>query len=201
MPTAAGPWARLLALNADLLLNSLDGLTDQATAPVIAGGNTIAFLVAHLVDSRHFIARLLGAAIENPVAQALAGAKSLPEVRELPPLPALRAAWVEVSRHLDSGSRDDRPRAARCALRAAFSRRRRHPRRSARVPGPARQLSPGPDRDAPPPARVAGDELSAGGDGGRGQGGADGERVMLEPRRRVPGSSLHSPVHDISVSR
>jgi len=102
MPTAAGPWARLLALNADLLLNSLDGLTaDQATAPVIAGGNTIAFLVAHLVDSRHFIARLLGAAIENPVAQALAGAKSLPEVRELPPLPALRAAWVEVSRHLD----------------------------------------------------------------------------------------------------
>jgi uncharacterized damage-inducible protein DinB len=102
MPTAAGPWARLLALNADLLLNSLDGLAvDQATAPVVAGGNTIAFLVAHLVDSRHFIARLLGAAIENPVAQALTGAKSLAEVRDLPPLPALRGAWVEVSRHLD----------------------------------------------------------------------------------------------------
>ena len=102
MPTAPGPWARLLALNADLLLNSLDGLTtDQATTPVIAGGNTIAFLVAHLVDSRHFLARLLGAPIENPMERALEGAKSLAEVRGLPPLPALRAAWVEVSRHLD----------------------------------------------------------------------------------------------------
>jgi uncharacterized damage-inducible protein DinB len=102
MPTAAGPWARLLALNADLLLNSLDGLTaEQASIPVSPGGNTIAFLVAHLVDSRHFLAKLLGAPVANPVEQALAGAKSLAEVPALPTLSALRAAWVGVSRHLD----------------------------------------------------------------------------------------------------
>ena len=103
MPTtAAGPWARLLALNADLLLNSLDSVTsDQASTPVTPGGNTIGFLVAHLVDSRHFIAGLLGAPIANPVEQALAGAKSVADVRELPALPVLRTAWVDVSRHLD----------------------------------------------------------------------------------------------------
>ena len=103
MPTtAAGPWARLLALNADLLLNSLDSVTsDQASTPVTPGGNTIGFLVAHLVDSRHFIAGLLGAPIANPGEQALASAKSVADVRELPALPVLRTAWVDVSRHLD----------------------------------------------------------------------------------------------------
>jgi uncharacterized damage-inducible protein DinB len=100
--TVAGPWARLLALNGDLLLNSLDGLTsDQASTPVTPGGNTVGFLVAHLVDSRHFIARLVGAPMANPVEQALAGAKSWADVRELPALPVLRTAWLDVSRHLD----------------------------------------------------------------------------------------------------
>ena len=98
----AGHWARLFGLNADLLLNALEGLTPaQASTAVVPGGNTIAFLIAHLVDTRHFLAGLLGAPIPNPVEQALAGVQSLADVRELPDLPALRAAWVEISRHVE----------------------------------------------------------------------------------------------------
>jgi uncharacterized damage-inducible protein DinB len=100
--TPAGPWARLFALNADLLLNTLDGLTaEQGSTPVVPGGNTIAFLFAHLIDSRHFLLGLLGSPISNPVQQALAEASSLAEIGELPAMPGLRDAWVTVSRQLE----------------------------------------------------------------------------------------------------
>ena len=102
MSRPAAHWTRLFSLNADLLLNTLEGVgAEQASTSLVAGGNTIAFLVAHLVDSRHFLAGLLGSPIPNPIAQSLSGARSLAEVRGLPELPALRAAWVSVSRHLE----------------------------------------------------------------------------------------------------
>ena len=57
MSPPAAHWSRLFSLNADLLLNTLEGVgAEQGSTPVVAGGNTIAFLVAHLVDSRHFLA-------------------------------------------------------------------------------------------------------------------------------------------------
>jgi uncharacterized damage-inducible protein DinB len=96
-------WSRLFALNADLLLNTLDGLSEeQANSPVVPGGNTIAFLVAHVIDSRHVLVNLLGHPLPNPLEAALAGARSLADVGPLPALASLRAAWVTVSRHLDA---------------------------------------------------------------------------------------------------
>jgi uncharacterized damage-inducible protein DinB len=95
-------WSRLFALNADLLLNAVEDLTaDQAMRAVVADGNTIAFVVAHLIDTRHFLVKLLGRPLDNPVERALAGARSQAEVGELPPLPGLRVAWVAISRHLE----------------------------------------------------------------------------------------------------
>ncbi len=101
MPQPADAWARLLDLNADLLLNATDQVTpEQASQALTPGGNTIAFLVAHLVDSRHFAATLLDAPLPNPLSASLDKARSIAEVRDLPPLPELRAAWVAISRHL-----------------------------------------------------------------------------------------------------
>ena len=100
---SAAHWSRLFGLNADLVLNTLDGLSqEQATSPIVPGGNTIAFLVAHLIDSRHFLVTLLGHPLPNPVEASLAGARSLGEVGPLPAVAALRGGWVAVSRHLET---------------------------------------------------------------------------------------------------
>lgn len=102
-PMSAAHWSRLFALNADLLLNTLDGLSEeQANSPVVPEGNTIAFLVAHVIDSRHFLTALLGYPLPNPLEASLAGARSQAEVGTLPALPTLRAAWVAVSRHVEA---------------------------------------------------------------------------------------------------
>ena len=55
------PLAALYNLNTDLLLNCLEGLSDQeAQRRLEAGGNSITFLAEHLTDSRHFLVARLG---------------------------------------------------------------------------------------------------------------------------------------------
>ncbi|MGH7536653.1 MAG: DinB family protein [Gemmatimonadales bacterium] len=101
MQAALDPLARILALNTDLLLNTLDGVTDdEARHRLPGGGNSLGFIAAHLADSRHFLANLIGRPLENPLAPALAGARRIEDVRELPPLDAIRQAWTVVSEHL-----------------------------------------------------------------------------------------------------
>jgi hypothetical protein len=61
MEREVAPLAALYDLNADLLLNCLDDLTDaEAQQRPEAGGNSVAFLASHLVDSRHFLVTRLG---------------------------------------------------------------------------------------------------------------------------------------------
>ena len=101
MHPSVTPLARILRLNTELVLNCLAGLDAAAgERHVTEGTNSIAFLVAHLTDSRHFIATLLNAPLSNPLAAALAGARSEAEVPALPPLSALTEAWERVSAHL-----------------------------------------------------------------------------------------------------
>lgn len=101
MHPAITPLARILRLNTDLVLNCLAGMDDAAASQrVAAGGNSVGFLVAHLIDSRHFIAGLLGAPLPNPVGEALADARSQDEVATLPSLAALTDGWERVSAHL-----------------------------------------------------------------------------------------------------
>jgi len=90
-----------LSLNTRLLLNCLDGVSEQdAVQRVADAGNNMGFIAAHLIDARHYMARLLGSEIENPVGGLLAEVSSIDEVRELPSLDALRVAWRAVSRHV-----------------------------------------------------------------------------------------------------
>jgi uncharacterized damage-inducible protein DinB len=93
-------WA-MLELNADLVLNCLDGLAEADALHRPGGsGNSIAFLVAHLIDTRHYLAAMLGWPLANPLERALGAARGIDDVAALPPLAELREAWSEVSRHL-----------------------------------------------------------------------------------------------------
>jgi len=101
MHPSVTPLAAVLRLNTELLLNCLDGLNDEAaSARPIAKTNSIAFLVAHLIDSRHFLAALLGSPLSNPVARLLDGARSIDDIASLPTVADLHAYWEAVSAHL-----------------------------------------------------------------------------------------------------
>jgi len=96
-----GSFARLLALNTDLLLNATDGLSDdEATRHVLPHVNAIAFLVAHLTDMRHYLAAVAGRAGENPLAPLLHAAKSADDIATWPSLETLRGYWVVAGGHL-----------------------------------------------------------------------------------------------------
>ena len=95
--------AALYNLNTDLLLNCLEGLSDQeAQRPLEAGGNSITFLAEHLTDSRHFLAARLGHTLLNPIAHYLADVRSMDDITEWPSLEEIRPAWLGVSAHLQS---------------------------------------------------------------------------------------------------
>lgn len=97
MDPRAAPLALLLRLNARLLRNCFDDVTDvQAATRPLPPANGMAFLLAHLVDARHALLAALGGTAENPVAPFLADARSADEVAALPPLAELLAAWDAV---------------------------------------------------------------------------------------------------------
>jgi uncharacterized damage-inducible protein DinB len=101
MHPSVTPIAAVLRLNTELLLNCLEGLDDQAARRRgTPQTNSIAFLVAHLLDARHFIASVIGAPLPSPLPPALAKARSLDEVGEMPPLGELVRAWEAISAHL-----------------------------------------------------------------------------------------------------
>jgi [ribosomal protein S5]-alanine N-acetyltransferase len=101
MEPQVAPLHAMLELNTDLLLNCLDGLSDEeALQRLERGGNTIAFLAAHLTDTRHFLANRLGHPLANPLQRYLAEASSIEDIVEWPTLAEQREWWRTVSRHL-----------------------------------------------------------------------------------------------------
>jgi uncharacterized damage-inducible protein DinB len=101
MHPVIAPLAAIYELNTDLLVNCLDGLTEaEARRRLEGGGNSIAFLAAHLADTRHFIAARLGHPLSNPLTRYLADARTIDEIETLPPLGEIRGAWLAVAEHL-----------------------------------------------------------------------------------------------------
>jgi uncharacterized damage-inducible protein DinB len=101
MDARLAPLISILDLNTDLLLNCLEGLSDsEAQYRLPGGGNSVAFLAAHLTDSRHFLASRLGHPLANPLSRYLADAKSIDEIRSWATLDQVRSAWLAVSTHL-----------------------------------------------------------------------------------------------------
>ena len=101
MEPQVAPLHAILELNTDLLLNCLDGLgDDEVRQRLPGGGNSIAFLAAHLTDTRHFLAHRLGRPLPNPLSRYLAEASSIEDIVEWPSLDEQREWWRAVSRHL-----------------------------------------------------------------------------------------------------
>ena len=101
MEPQVAPLHAILALNTDLLLNCLDGLTDEeARRRLAGGGNSVAFLAAHLTDTRHFLVQRLGHPLSNPLSRYLAEASSIEDIVEWPSLTEQRDWWLAISRHL-----------------------------------------------------------------------------------------------------
>jgi uncharacterized damage-inducible protein DinB len=103
MEPRLAPLAAILDLNTDLLLNTLEGLEeDDARIRLPGGGNSLAFLAAHLTDSRHFLADRIGHPLTNPMAPYLAEARTIEDITTWPSLDELRHAWCAVSAHVQS---------------------------------------------------------------------------------------------------
>jgi ribosomal-protein-alanine N-acetyltransferase len=101
MEPQVAPLHAILELNTDLLLNCLDGLSDEEARRRLEGrGNSVAFLAAHLTDTRHFLANRLGHPLANPLSRYLAEASSIDDIVEWPTLLEQREWWQTVSRHL-----------------------------------------------------------------------------------------------------
>ena len=101
MNPAVAPLAAILDLNTDLLLNCLDGVSEEeAQHRLPGGGNSLAFLIAHLTDTRHFLATRLKRPLNNPLTPLLADARSIDDIQGWPPIDTLRTAWRNISEHL-----------------------------------------------------------------------------------------------------
>ena len=96
------PLAELLRLNTRLYRNCLPGLADDAAQKRPSElTKSAAFLAAHLVDSRHYILHILGAAEPSPLKGAEGGFNDIAQVTSYPSLAEIRAAWTAVSEKVD----------------------------------------------------------------------------------------------------
>ena len=103
MDSRLAPLADVFRLNTRLLINCLDGLSDDdARGSPVPGVNSAAFVAAHLVDARHGLLAMLGRAQQNPLAAALANARGMADVEALPRLGQLVSAWRSVGLALDA---------------------------------------------------------------------------------------------------
>ena len=101
MLPALHPVAAIFRLNTRLLHNCLAGVNDELAGRRMAPGtNSLAFLAAHLADSRHYVCGQLGRELANPLAEVLKRGKNLDEVGALPPISSILKAWDAVSAHL-----------------------------------------------------------------------------------------------------
>ena len=92
---------QIIDLNTWLLHNCLDGVDDAlANRRLTPDTNSLAFLAAHLTDSRHFICKRGGREFPHPLGDALEQRKTLDELGPLPPLTKIVAAWGTVSDEL-----------------------------------------------------------------------------------------------------
>lgn len=101
MDPRLAPLAGILALNTRLFHNCLAEVDDAlALRRVTPGCNSLAFLAAHLADSRHYACKVAGRELANPLSSVLDRGKTQDEIGPLPPLADIIAAWDAVSTHL-----------------------------------------------------------------------------------------------------
>ena len=95
------PVRHIIALNTRLFHNCLEGVDESlAIRRVTPDTNSLAFLAAHLTESRHYACTMVGRPLANPLEGRLKG-KTLDDIGTLPTLSEIVAAWDAVSAHLE----------------------------------------------------------------------------------------------------
>ena len=95
-----GPLAEIFDLHMALFLNSIAGVSGaHAAARVLPSMNSIAFVVAHVVDARHFAAKISRRAVEHPLEAMLGRVERIEQVASMPSLTELRGMWGSAGRH------------------------------------------------------------------------------------------------------
>ena len=101
MHPSVTPLAAIFRLNTQLVLNCLEGLDENlASRRGVPSLNSIAFLLAHLTETRHYIATVLRHPLPSPFPPAFAKARSLDEAGALPSIATLTGYWEAISAHL-----------------------------------------------------------------------------------------------------
>lgn len=106
MNAMIAPLHAILEMNTRLLVNCLREV-DEATARRRLQGrsNNMAFLAAHLLDARVFLATYLGLEMESPLPPEMQEARGIDDVSEFPTLDSIRGTWSEVWEALDARMR------------------------------------------------------------------------------------------------
>ena len=94
--------AALASMNRRLWHNCVLGTEPVLWSRPLDSVNALGFLAIHLIDSRYFVLKLVGAERANPFTPLLEGASSMADLEEHPGIEPLVAAWEEVSRHLET---------------------------------------------------------------------------------------------------
>lgn len=95
------PLAAILETNTYLFGNCLEGVDEaQALARIDGRTNHLAFLAAHLVGSRAYLAGALGGDGTDPFQALLGDARTIDDVARFPSLAEIRAAWPSVTARL-----------------------------------------------------------------------------------------------------
>lgn len=100
MHPAVQPLAAILSLNQRLLLNCLDGMSEEAARVRAGTGNNAAFLAVHLVDARIHLLKSLGREMPHPFGNRLKDVGRIDEMTWYPSLDEIRAAWDAASARL-----------------------------------------------------------------------------------------------------
>ncbi len=95
------PLHAMIRLNTDLLLNCLDGVSEEDARHRERGVNSLSYIALHLIDTRHFLAAdSCGNPLENPVTEALGENIKIEDISRYPGLDDLRKWWTAAGDHL-----------------------------------------------------------------------------------------------------
>ena len=101
MDPRIAPLAGILDINTRLFGNCLAGLTEaMGRVRPSDATNSAAFVAAHLVESRYYLLKCLGAPEPCPLEKYLGEWRAIDEITEWPSLDEIRSAWAEGTRSL-----------------------------------------------------------------------------------------------------
>lgn len=98
MDTRLAPLYEIFKVTSRHFLNAIEGLDDdQAAWRANQDSNSAGFIALHVVESRYYIAKTMGAEAENPYAALTKGRRSIAEMQSMPALTGLASDWKDVT--------------------------------------------------------------------------------------------------------